>query len=232
VGFNAEFEFFLKICYNFVVAFSTWSETTLSFKSLQRTQELVAQAQEGDTSALDQLCGVYTERVRRIVRFRMGPELRSHLESMDLVQEALVEAVLDLDQFRYSNDGDFLRWLSCIVENTIRDNMDKAHAAKRDIRRQVPLDHVAVRADRPAHKADIPIATTTPSVVFSLREDLDRLEKAMDQLKPEHREVIVLAKIEGLSCKEIAEKLNKTPAAVAMLLSRAIVAVTNLLEKI
>jgi RNA polymerase sigma-70 factor (ECF subfamily) len=204
----------------------------VNIKSLQRTQELVAQAQEGDTSALDQLCGVYTERVRRIVRFRMGPELRSHLESMDLVQEALVEAVLDLDQFRYSNEGDFLRWLSRIVENTVRDNMDKAHAAKRDIRKQVPLENVVVRADRPAHDAYMPIATTTPSVVFSLREDLDRLEKAMDQLKPEYREVIVLAKIEGLSCKEIAEKLNKTPAAVAMLLSRAIVAVTNLLEKI
>jgi len=203
----------------------------VSFKSLQRTQELVAQAQEGDTSALDQLCGVYTERVRRIVRFRMGPELRSNLESMDLVQEALVEAVLDLDQFRYSSDGDFLRWLCRIVENTIRDHMDKAHAAKRDIRKQVPLDCVAVRADRPAHKADIPIATTTPSVVFSLREDLDRLENAMDQLKPEYRDVIIFAKIEGLSLKETAEKLNKTPAAVAMLLSRAIVAVTNLLEK-
>lgn len=189
------------------------------------------QAQDGDASALDQLCGVYTERVRRIVRFRMGPELRSHLESMDLVQEALVEAVLDLNQFRYANEGDFLRWLSGIVENTIRDNVDKAHAAKRDIRRQVPLDVVAARGDRPAHEANIPIATTTPSVVLSLREDLDRLEKAMDQLKLEYREVIVLAKIEGLSCKEIAEKLNKTPAAVAMLLSRALLAVTNLLEK-
>jgi DNA-directed RNA polymerase specialized sigma24 family protein len=53
----------------------------------------------------------------------------------------------------------------------------------------------------------------------------------MDRLKPEYREVIVLAKIEGFSCKEIAEKLQKSSAAVAMLLSRAIVAVTNLLEK-
>ena len=213
------------------MALSNW-ELTVSLETLKRTQELVAQAQEGDTSALDQLCSVYTERVRRIVRFRMGPELRSHLESMDLVQEALVEAVLDLDQFRYSSDGDFLRWLSHIVENTIRDHVDKAHAAKRDIRRQIPLDHVAARADRPAHEADMPVAMTTPSVVLSLREDLDKLEKAMDRLKPEYRVVIVLAKIEGLSLKEISEKLNKSPAAVAMLLSRAIVAVTNLLEKI
>lgn len=199
----------------------------MSIETLKRTQELVAQAQEGDTLALDQLCDVYTERVRRIVRFRMGPELRSHLESMDLVQEALVEAVMDLDQFRYSSEGDFLRWLSRIVENTIRDNVDKAHAAKRDIRKQVPLDH----AGRPIFDARLPVATTTPSVVVSLREDLDRLEKAMDQLKPEYREVIVLAKIEGLPCQEIAERLGKTPAAVAMLLSRAIVAVTNLLER-
>ena len=198
----------------------------MSLETRKRSQELVAQAQEGDASALDQLCGVYTERVRRIVRFRMGPELRSHLESMDLVQEALVGAVLDLDQFRYSNEGDFLRWLCRIVENTIRDHVDKAHAAKRDIRRQVPLD----RVERPLLDARLPVATTTPSVVFSLREDLDRLEKAMDRLKPEYREVIVLAKIEGLSCQEIAAKLGKSPAAVAQLLSRAIVAVTNLLE--
>jgi DNA-directed RNA polymerase specialized sigma24 family protein len=54
----------------------------------------------------------------------------------------------------------------------------------------------------------------------------------MDRLKPQYREVLVLAKIEGLSCKEIAAKQNKRPAAVAMSLSRAIVAVTNLFERV
>jgi len=76
------------------------------------------------------------------------------------------------------------------------------------------------------------VITTTPSVVLSLREEFDKLERAMDQLKPQYREVIVLAKIEGLSCKEIAARQNKRPAAVAMSLSRAIVAVTNLFEKV
>lgn len=202
----------------------------MSLKTMKRTQQLVVQAQEGDVSALDRLCGIYAERVRRIVRFRMGPELRSNLESMDLVQEVLIEAVRDLDQFTYSSEGDFLRWLSNIVENTIRDNVDKIHAAKRDVRRQMSLDHIAVRADRPGLEASRLMATTTPSVVLSLREDLDKLERAMDRLKPEYREVIVLAKIEGFSCKEIADKLNKNPAAVAMSLSRGIVALTNLLE--
>ena len=203
----------------------------MSSQSLKRTQQLVTQAQGGDDSALGQLCGVYAERVRRIVRFRMGPELRSQLESMDLVQEALIEAVKDLGDFAYSNDGDFLRWLSSIVENTIRDNVDRIHAAKRDVRRQVSLDKMAARADMLHADAGLPVVTTTPSVVLSLREELDRLEEAMDRLKPQYREVIVMAKIEGLSCKEIAARQNKRPAAVAMSLSRAIVAVTNIFER-
>ena len=204
----------------------------MSSQALKRTQQLVTQAQGGDDSALGQLCGVYAERVRRIVRFRMGPELRSQLESMDLVQEALIEAVKDLGDFKYSSDGDFLCWLSSIVENTIRDNVDRIHAAKRDVRRQVSLNKMAARADRLYADAGLPVVTTTPSVVLSLREEFDKLEQAMDRLKPQYRQVIVMAKIEGLSCKEIAARQNKRPAAVAMSLSRAIVAVTNIFERI
>jgi RNA polymerase sigma-70 factor (ECF subfamily) len=201
-------------------------------QTLKKTQQLITMAQGGNDDALDQLCDIYGERIRRIVRFRMGPELRHQLESMDLVQETLFEAVKDLGDFCYSNDGDFLRWLSSIVENTIRDNVDRMHAAKRDVRRQISLDHMATHASHPGLDAHIPVASTTPSVVLSLREDLDRLERAMDRLKPQYREVLVLAKIEGLSCKEIAARQNKNPAAVAMSLSRAIVAVTNLFERI
>jgi len=203
----------------------------MSNPALKKTQQLVTMAQEGDDTALDQLCSVYGERVRRIVRFRMGPALRAQLESMDLVQEALMEAIKDLGDFTFSNDGDFLRWLSSIVENTIRDNIDRIHAAKRDVRRQVSLDRVATHINRPGLDAHLPVGTTTPSAVLSLREDLDRLEQAMDRLKPQYREVLVLAKIEGLSCKEIAARQKKNTAAVAMSLSRAIVAVTNLFER-
>lgn len=203
----------------------------MSNLALKKTQQLVTMAQGGDNTALDQLCSVYGERVRRIVRFRMGPVLRSQLESMDLVQEALIEAIKDLGDFTFSSDGDFLRWLSSIVENTIRDNVDRIHAAKRDVRRQVSLDRMAAHTNHLGLDAHLPAATTTPSVVLSLREDLDRLEQAMDRLKPQYREVLVLAKIEGLSCKEIAARQSKNPAAVAMSLSRAIVAVTNLFER-
>jgi RNA polymerase sigma-70 factor (ECF subfamily) len=201
-------------------------------QTLRRTQQLVALAQAGDDSALGQLCGIYAERVRRVVRFRMGPELRSQLESMDLVQEALIEAIKDIGDFKYSSDGDFLNWLSRIVENTIRDNIDRIHTAKRDIRRQVSLNKLGARIDKSQPDVVLPAVTTTPSMFLSRREELDKLEQAMDRLKPEYREVIMLAKIEGLPCKEIAGRLNKSPAAVAMSLSRGIVALTNLFDRI
>ncbi len=190
-----------------------------------RTRCLVALAKEGDCSALNQLCEVYGERVRRILRLRMDRRIRAKLDSMDVVQDALVLALGGLEGFTYKDEGDFLRWLSTIAENRLRDIFEKFHTDKRDMRREIPLNREKNTESRSAGVAD-PVGRTTPSVVVSKQEQLDRLEKALDALKPEHREVIVLKKIEGLSYAEIAERLGKSPEAVGMLLSRAMAALT------
>jgi len=191
-----------------------------------KTQELVALAKDGDNSALGQLCNVYGERVRRIVRLRMGKELRPKLDSMDLVQDALVSALEGIEGFTYSNEGDFLRWLSKIAENTLRDNLDKLYTDKRDIRKEVQPDSFRRTTGTGFFGTAGPIDAITPSVIMSKKEDLDKLEKAIDELKPEYRQVVLLTKIEGLSYKEIGQKLGKSVDAVGMLLSRAMVVLT------
>ena len=123
-----------------------------------KTQYLVIRAKEGDESARNQLCGAYVERVRRIVRLRMGSELRSKLESMDIVQDALMSALRDLKDFNYSNEGDFLRWLSGIAENQIRGNLDQFHAAKRDMRKEIPLEQRSTHAHNQGGQALYPAA--------------------------------------------------------------------------
>jgi RNA polymerase sigma-70 factor (ECF subfamily) len=195
-----------------------------------QTQRLVALAKNGDQAALDRLCKAYSERVRRLIRMRMGQELRTKLESMDLVQDAFIAALRGLENFTYQNEGDFLRWVAKIAENRIRDELEKLHANKRDIRKEIPLNNKATTQDGFAGMKE-PVYTTTPSVIMSKRENLDRLEKAMDGLKPEYREVIVLTKIEGLSYKEAGEKLGKNPDAVRMLLCRAMAALSKGFEK-
>jgi len=195
-----------------------------------KTQHLVIRAKEGDESARNRLYEVYVERVRRIVRLRMGGELRSKLESMDIVQDALMSALRDLKDFNYSNEGDFLRWLSGIAENQIRGNLVQLHAAKRDMRKEVPLEQRSIHTRSQGGQALYPVSQTTPSLIFSRKEDLDKLENAMDQLKPAYRQVIILARIEGLAHKDIAIRMDKSPDAVGMLLSRALLALTKAFE--
>ena len=195
-----------------------------------QTQRLITLAKDGDQSALDQLCKVYNERILRIIRMRMGPELRTKLQSMDLVQDAFISALRSLGNFTYRNEGDFLRWVSKIAENRLRDNLDKLHADKRDIRKEIPLNNKPSAQDSFVATNE-PVDSTTPSVIVSRREDLDKLERAMDKLKPEYREVITLTKIEGLSYKEAASRLGKGPDAVRMLLSRAMTALSQSFEK-
>lgn len=196
-----------------------------------QTQRLVTLAQNGDESALERLCKVYNERVLRIIRMRMGPELRTKLQSMDLVQDAFISALRSLENFTYQNEGDFLRWISKIAENRIRDNFDKIHANKRDARKEIPLISNRDATQESFARTLGPVDSTTPSLIMSRREDLNKLEKAMDELKPEYKEVITLTKIEGLTYKEAAEKMGKGSDAVRMLLSRAITALSQSFEK-
>ena len=197
-----------------------------------KTQHLVALAKDGNESALNRLCNVYGPRILWLVRFRMGKELRSKLESVDLVQDVLVSALQDLRGFTYKNEGDLVRWLSRITENKLRNYLDRLHADKRDIRKEVRLNTHRSTLEESFTAALEPIDTTTPSAIISKREEFNKLAKAIDTLKPEYREIIVLTKVEGLSYGQIGDKLGKSADAVRMLFSRAMAALTGAFEAV
>ncbi len=204
----------------------------MRYISNHKTKQLVTLAKGGDESALDQLCRVYAERVRWMVRLRMGKKLRRRLDSMDVVQDALLHALGGIEDFTYENEGDFVRWLSRIAENVLRDHWDRLHAEKRDIRREVPLGNAGRTTAGRLSRVPWPVATTTPSVIMSRKEDLARLEKAVDALKPKYKEVIVLTKIEGLGYQEIGNRLGKSSEAIRKLVSRAMTALINAFESV
>jgi len=204
----------------------------LTYSCNHKTRQLVIQAKDGDKSALNQLYSVYAERVRWMVRLRMGKELRRRLDSMDVVQDALLHALGGIEDFTYENEGDFVRWLAKIAENVLRDNWERLHAEKRDIRKEVSLGNGGRTADGRLPGVPEPFATTTPSAIMSRKEDLDKLEKAIDTLKAEYREVIVLTKIEGIGYQEIGNRLGKSSEAIRKLVSRAMTALINAFESV
>ena len=197
-----------------------------------KIRHLVALAQDGDEPALIQLCKVYGSRVLWLMRLRMGAELRTKLESMDLVQDVLVSALKDLGNFTYKAEGDFLRWLSKIAENRLRNQLQRLHANKRDIRKEVRLNGYKPTVEDSFVAALDAVDTTTPSAIMSKREELDKLTKAIDVLKPEFRQVIIWTKIEGLSYKEIGKQLGKSSEAVRKLVSRALEELVSIFENV
>ena len=72
------------------------SERKVDSVTDQKTQHLVTLAKEGDQPAIEQLCRVYGERIRRIIRLRIDRKLRPKIDSVDIVQDALVLALSGL----------------------------------------------------------------------------------------------------------------------------------------
>jgi hypothetical protein len=76
--------------------------------------------------------------------------------------------------------------LSRIAENRLRDILDKFHADKRDVHKEIPFKKKGRSTKGGSVGAAWPIGTTTPSVIMRKKEALDKLEKALDELKPEY----------------------------------------------
>jgi RNA polymerase sigma-70 factor (ECF subfamily) len=185
------------------------------------TQALLQRVNAGDAAALNALYDRYIMRVLAAVRARLGAELRGKLESWDVVQDALLASLKNVQAFNQTSEGALLNWLAKVVENRIRDQVDYFRADKRDHRLEGPLEKP--RSIESAVPLDIPERSSvpTPSRILVLSEDLSRLEQAMDRLPQDSRELIVAAKIEGRSYQEIAQATGKSPDAVRMQVNRA-----------
>jgi DNA-directed RNA polymerase specialized sigma24 family protein len=75
---------------------------------------------------------------------------------------------------------------------------------------------------RPTWRWPTPAAPTSLLTRLRRGERLERLRAAIAHLKPEQRQAIELARLEGLKIQEIAARLGKSPGAVKQLLARAL----------
>lgn len=188
-------------------------------EGFKQTLQLIREAKTGDQGALNEVCGRYLDRVHHLVRFRLGGRLRQKVESMDIVQEVMLTAVKDIEQFDTKSESRFINWLARIVENTIRDQIDYYLAQKR---RMTKEDYPEEIADKNIHRVTYKMGSA---------EKMARLEKALDQLKDQQKEVIILKNYAGMTFKEIAALFDKKEDAVRMLFVRSMDKLTDLLAK-
>lgn len=156
-------------------------------------EQLVAEALGGSQAAYSRLMSRFERPVYNLVA-RM---VRDRTLAEDLAQEAFVKAFSRLDTFR-PEQGKFSNWLFKIAHNTSIDHLRRSSLST------VPLD--AGSDDEPDYHALLSDPEASTPLEAAERGDLARaLSEAIDRLRPEYREVIVLRHQEGLAYEEIAE---------------------------
>jgi len=181
------------------------------------TAGLLVRARDGSDAALDELLRRYAGKLRSLIRLRMGRELRASTESGDVLNATWLKAFVRIGQLHAEDGTSFMGWLARIAENEIHDLREFQRRGKRDRMAEVPIDD----GDR-----ELAARIRTQTSRVALREGLDRLERAMEQLETDHREVIVLRMLEELTFPEVAERMGRTPDACRMLFARAMTALT------
>ena len=181
--------------------------------SVTRTAQLVARAQAGDADAYDQLFALASDRVRLYARLRLGPGLRSRVETDDVLQEAYLAAHKAFDRFRYEGEEAFTRWLCRIAENAIRGLSDHHRARKRTP--PAGMARVSRILDR------LHASATGPATAATRQEHAKRLIAGVDALADDEREVLLLRFFQGRTLDDIAHLTGRSPSTTRRLLGRA-----------
>ena len=180
------------------------------------TYDLIERFKRGDNEAFSLVFHKYRRRLAVLVHYKMSAELRGRTEVEDILQEVFLAAARDMNQFTYQSPGSLMAWLSRIADHVIA---DAARYQNRGKRRAEELLRFRSESN-PAGPE--PVDSETPSRLFAREETIQNLLKKLDALPAEYREMIVLAKFEGLATKEICERTGKSRESVALLLHRAL----------
>jgi RNA polymerase sigma-70 factor (ECF subfamily) len=166
----------------------------------------------------------HLERYRQLLRLQvrqlqLNPRFQRRFDSSDLVQDALLKAHENIDQFQGTTEAELVKWLHEILANAAADAVRKARAQKRDVALEQSLQ--AAVADSAA-RLDVYLAAdqSSPSQQAERHEVLLRIAAALDQLPEDQRNVFIQRDLLGASVCQIAEQLGRTEKSVAGLLLR------------
>jgi RNA polymerase sigma-70 factor, ECF subfamily len=166
----------------------------------------------GDTRAFDKLVDRFKDRVFNLC-YRM---LGDYDEANDCAQETFVKVYRSLKDFRF--EAGFSTWLCTIAANTCRNRLKSLEYRTR--KKMVRIDP-AITSEH--GQSSMELEDPAPSALAQLtrQEQEIALQKAIDTLTEDHKTVVILRDIEGLSYEEIAKITGYTLGTVKSKLARA-----------
>jgi RNA polymerase sigma-70 factor (ECF subfamily) len=200
--------------------------------------ELLSRARAGEVDALGELCSLYRNYLRMVVRTGLGPRLRERLELSDVVQEALVEVVRQFPQFTGQNEAALVGWLRRLVGQKLAD-LGRYHSRSKRAKAgtALPLD-APYDAGGPSRASDaggrlldmLALSQTSPSEVASRRELIVLLADALAALPDAEADILWLRHAENLSFEAIGERMGLSRKSVRGIWARGLKRLKRSLE--
>ena len=172
--------------------------------------ERVRQAQAGDLRAFEELFRQHQRGIYNAV-FQM---VRSESDAADLTQDVFVRAYRALP--RLQTPEAFTSWLYRIALNLARNHIRDNSRVRTD-----SLDRGYGDEDEESGQREIADERQNPADVAQTHDVQDRVRAAIAGLSEDHRSVISLHHLQGLSVEEIAEVMDCSVGTVKSRLSRA-----------
>ncbi len=191
---------------------------------------MIEDAREAQSGALDRLLESYRNYLRLVARAGIDPALRVKADASDLVQETLMKAHQNFDQFQGRTEPELAAWLRQILARNLADLARRYRATgTRGVSREHSLDDVFHPSSRALGSL---LATNghSPSQSAQRREMGVVLADAMAELTADYREVIVLRTLEGRGWDEVARAMDRSSDAVRVLWARALKKLRPLIE--
>jgi RNA polymerase sigma factor (sigma-70 family) len=176
-------------------------------------QTLLRGVQAGDPDATDRFCREYQRPILRVVRRTLLPHYRSRFDSLDFVNDVWASFFANPPRdMRFDDPQSLVAYLARMARNKIGEVRRQTNTAKNDLGREKRLDAV-VRATR---GGGLPAPDATPSQIVVAE---DEFQQMLRDRSPVHKGILVLLR-QGLTYREIAERLNTTEKTIWRLIRR------------
>ncbi len=172
--------------------------------------ESLDRLRDGGQAALADLFSQYRDRLARMVCLRLDRRIAHRVDPSDVVQEAFIDAMRQLDRYVVEPPMSPLVWLRFLTGQRLM-ALHRHHLGvkMRDAKQEVSLQRFSRPEANSYSMSGLLLGRlTSPSRAMERQELQSRLEAILDDLEPIDREILALRHYEELTNAETAEELG------------------------